>query len=60
VVSFTSLPLYPRGKSPWYPLDKAWVVPRAGLDDVEKVKRMYTLIIIIIIILLLGCYTVLL
>jgi hypothetical protein len=22
VASFTSLPLYPRGKSPWYPLDR--------------------------------------
>jgi hypothetical protein len=30
-------PIYPRGKSPRYPLD-GWVGPRANLDDVEKRK----------------------
>jgi hypothetical protein len=26
------------GKSPQYPLDRRWVDPRVGLDDVEKRK----------------------
>jgi hypothetical protein len=33
-----SMPLYPWGKSFFYPLDR--VVPRAGMDDVEKRKFM--------------------
>jgi hypothetical protein len=36
VVSFTSRPLYPRGKSPQYPLDRRLGRPRAGLDDIKK------------------------
>jgi hypothetical protein len=39
VVSFTPLSLYPRGRSPWYPLHRGgWVVPRVGLDAVEAKK----------------------
>jgi hypothetical protein len=33
VVSFTPLPVYPRGKSPRYPLG-----PRTGLNDIERRK----------------------
>jgi hypothetical protein len=36
VVSFTPKPLYPQGKSLWYPLD--WVGPTAVLD-IAVVKR---------------------
>jgi hypothetical protein len=36
VVSFTTRPLYPRGKSHRYP--SGWVNPTAGLDNVEKRK----------------------
>jgi hypothetical protein len=36
VVSFTPLPLYPRGKSPGVHLIRGWVGSRAGLDAVEK------------------------
>jgi hypothetical protein len=35
VVSFTSLPLYPRRKIPRYPLNRRLVGPKAGLDAVE-------------------------
>jgi hypothetical protein len=39
VVRFTPRPLYPWGKSPWYPhWIGGWADPRAGLDDVEKRK----------------------
>jgi hypothetical protein len=38
VVSFTPLPLYSRGKSSRYPLDRRLSGPRAGMDDVEKRK----------------------
>jgi hypothetical protein len=38
MVSFTSRPLYPLGKSPWYPLIGGWVGPRAVLDAVVKGK----------------------
>jgi hypothetical protein len=38
VVSFTIRPLYPQGKSPWYPLIGGWVDPRAGLDAVVRIK----------------------
>jgi hypothetical protein len=38
VVGFTPRPLYPRGKSPQYPLDRMLCGPQAGLDDVEKIK----------------------
>jgi hypothetical protein len=38
VVSFTPLPLYTQGKSPWYPLDRRLSGPRAGLDEVSKRK----------------------
>jgi hypothetical protein len=38
VVSFTSLPLYPRGKYPGTHWIGVWVDPRAGVDDVEKRK----------------------
>jgi hypothetical protein len=31
-------PLYPRRKSPQYPLEKRWVDLRAGLYDMEKFK----------------------
>jgi len=38
VVSFTPRPLYPRGKSPWYPLDRRICGPqsRSGRDGEEK------------------------
>jgi hypothetical protein len=35
------LTLYPRGKSPQYPLDIGWVGSRVGLDDVEKRKILH-------------------
>jgi len=40
VVSFTPRPLYPQGKSPWYPLDRRLDGPqsRAVLDAVVKRK----------------------
>jgi hypothetical protein len=38
VVSFTPLPLYPRGKSPGTHWVGGWVDPRAGLNEVEKRK----------------------
>jgi hypothetical protein len=38
MVSFTPLPLYSRGKSLRYPLDRDWVGPREGLDVEEKRK----------------------
>jgi hypothetical protein len=38
VVSFTLRPLYPRGNSPWYPLDRRLGGPRTSLDDVERRK----------------------
>jgi hypothetical protein len=38
VISFTPRPLYHRGKSPRYPLDRSWAGPKGGLDDVEKRK----------------------
>jgi hypothetical protein len=38
VVSFTSRPLYPRGKAPGTHSIGSWVDPRAGVDDVEKRK----------------------
>jgi hypothetical protein len=30
--------LYPQGTSPWYPLDRKWMHPRASLDIVVKRK----------------------
>jgi len=39
VVSFTPWPLYPQGKSPWYPLDSrrlAGPLSRSGRDVEEK------------------------
>jgi hypothetical protein len=38
VVSFTSRPLYPQGKSPWYPLDRRLGGPqsRSGHGGEEK------------------------
>jgi hypothetical protein len=38
VVSFTPLPLYPQGKSPWYPLDRRLGGPqsRSGRWGEEK------------------------
>jgi hypothetical protein len=39
VVSFTPWPLYPQGKSPWYPLDKRMGGPQSrGPDAVVKWK----------------------
>jgi hypothetical protein len=38
VVSFTPPPLYPQGKSPWYPLDTRLGGPRTVLDAVVKRK----------------------
>jgi hypothetical protein len=38
VESFMPLPLYPQGKSPWYPLYRGLVGPRAVLDVVVKRK----------------------
>jgi len=36
--SFTPRPLYPRGKSPWYPLVRrvAWPQSRSGSDGEDK------------------------
>jgi hypothetical protein len=37
VVSFTLWPLYPQGKSPWFPLDRRLgVLQNNGLDAVVK------------------------
>jgi hypothetical protein len=36
VVSFTPLPLYPRGKVPGTDWVRGWVDPRVALNDVEK------------------------
>jgi hypothetical protein len=36
VISFTPRPLYPQGKSPWYPLRRNWVGPRTGLNAVVR------------------------
>jgi hypothetical protein len=33
VVSFMPLPLYPQGKSPWYPLDRGLGGPQSRLDE---------------------------
>jgi hypothetical protein len=38
MVSCTPLPLYPRRKSPSTYWTGGWVDPRAGLDDMEKLK----------------------
>jgi hypothetical protein len=40
VVSFTPRALYPPRKAPRYPMIKVLVGPRAGLDTVEKRKRL--------------------
>jgi hypothetical protein len=48
VVSFTSRPLYPQGKSPWYPLDRRL----GGRGGEEKNSRLILIIIIIIIIII--------
>jgi hypothetical protein len=37
-VSFTTRPLYPRGRAPGTHSIGGWVGPRAGVDDVEKRK----------------------
>jgi len=37
VVSFTTRPLYPQGKSPWYPLDRlGGLQSRSGCGGEEK------------------------
>jgi hypothetical protein len=41
MVSFTSLPLYPLGKSPWYASERRLVDTRVGLDTVEKRKILH-------------------
>jgi hypothetical protein len=38
VVSFTPQPLYPQGKSLWYPLDRRLMGPRVILEAVVKRK----------------------
>jgi hypothetical protein len=38
MVSFTPRPLYPRGKSPRYPLDRRLGGPQSRSGDVEKRK----------------------
>jgi hypothetical protein len=38
LVSFTPRPLYPQGKSPWHPLDRRLMGPRAVLEAVVKKK----------------------
>jgi len=38
VASFMQQKLYPQGTSPWYPLDRKWMHPRASLDIVVKRK----------------------
>jgi hypothetical protein len=42
VVTFTTRPLYLRGKSPRYPMERRLGGLRAGLDDVKK-KNFLTL-----------------
>jgi hypothetical protein len=39
VVSFTTRPLYPQEKNPWYPLDRRLVGLKAGPDAVAKSER---------------------
>jgi uncharacterized iron-regulated membrane protein len=41
MVSFTSRPLYPQGKSPWFPLDRRLGGRRAVLDFV-KVTELFS------------------
>jgi hypothetical protein len=36
VVSFTTMPLYPRGKTPGTHWIEGWVNRRTGLNDMEK------------------------
>jgi hypothetical protein len=43
VASFTPRQLYPRGKSSGTHWIGGWVDPRAGLDDMEKLKKFLTL-----------------
>jgi hypothetical protein len=43
VVSFTPLPLYPRGKSPGTHWIGRWTDLRDGLDDMEKLKYLTSL-----------------
>jgi len=38
MVSFTPLPLYPQGKSPWYPLDRRLAKRKKGVTK-ELVQR---------------------
>jgi hypothetical protein len=40
MVSFTHLPLYPKGKNPRYALERRLGGPRAALNDREKLKFM--------------------
>jgi hypothetical protein len=47
VVSFTNRPLYPQGKSPWYPLDR-----RLGIIIIVVVVVVVVIVIIIIIIII--------
>jgi hypothetical protein len=40
VVSFTTLPLYPQGKCPWYPLDMRLVGPQNPSECCGKEKNL--------------------
>jgi hypothetical protein len=41
VVSFTPQPLYPQGKSPWYPLDRRLGGPPVGLVSYVNLRSSY-------------------
>jgi hypothetical protein len=43
VVSFTPPPLYPRGKSPWYPTDKRQHEPQSRLECCREEKTILNL-----------------
>jgi len=43
VVSFTPWPLYPQGKSLWYPLDRRLAVPQGQSGQTGEGKNSHTL-----------------
>jgi len=46
VVSFTSWPLYPQGKNPWYPLDRRLGGPQSNSECSDEEKNSQTPLVI--------------